>query len=246
MVEWDWRARARRLTARGGQWSRLNVAIGTVACLIASLLCGMLFVASSAPTIPAPDRMLVRTISIQPTFPLYSQYYDYFVKQQGYLLTRSTSADVVIAQAIPGSYPHQQLIYNQVLVLTEDFKNLDSAISGAQFAQVIADRAHTAVEEGLARQFPVLPATADPLAFVQQDSSHYAVIPFEMLTNRYRTVDIDSNSPIRKTFDESTYPLKLAFTLAADVALPSQMARFVTQHAFSNYDKSQILSLIHI
>jgi poly-gamma-glutamate synthesis protein (capsule biosynthesis protein) len=191
------------------------------------------------------EHVLVRSVYIEPEFPLYSPYASYFTKEKGYALTTtSANADIVIAHTIIGSYPQQQPIYDEVLALTEDFKNLNSAITGDQLTRLLGDKTQLAVDHTLAPYYPALPATADPLSFVQQDSSHYALIPIEQLTNRYRTVDIDGVSPIRKTFDARAYPLKVPYFLASKAPLDAAATAFLGQQARVNDDPKELHTII--
>lgn len=190
------------------------------------------------------ESVAVQSVYIEQDFPLYALFRGYFASNKGYLLTTDPDADIVVARDIPATYAQRQIIYDEVLVLTEDFKDLNSAITSAQFTQLLAGKTSLAVDRSLAADYPSLQATTDPLSYVQQNSGSYAIIPFDELTNCYRTVDIGGTSPIRKTFDESSYPLKVQFSIASRTPLGKSLSLFVTQHAYANYDKTQIHTII--
>jgi len=64
------------------------------------------------------------------------------------------------------------------------------------------------------------------------DSPSWALIPFESLAPKWKVLTIDGQSPIRKKFDLSSYPLVVPFTLK--VSDNSQLSGILT----SNYDSS--------
>ncbi|MBI5351952.1 MAG: CapA family protein [Chloroflexi bacterium] len=64
--------------------------------------------------------------------------------------------------------------------------------------------------------------------------SAWAIIPFESLSPRWKVLTIDGQSPIRKSFDLSKYPLSVTFTLhPSSPILPT-----------SNYDSSKLATVI--
>jgi hypothetical protein len=66
----------------------------------------------------------------------------------------------------------------------------------------------------------------------------WAIIPFESLEPKWKVLTIDGQSPIRKKFDLSTYPLKVSFTLKApDNAQVSEIPA-------SNYDPAKLTTII--
>ena len=66
----------------------------------------------------------------------------------------------------------------------------------------------------------------------------WAIVPFESLEPKWKVLTVDGQSPIRKKFDVSTYPLKVFFTLKA-----SDSSQLSTLPA-SNYDPSNLTTVI--
>jgi hypothetical protein len=237
---------ARRSSARVPSARRVTALLAATVVLLIVSMCTLVFgfVSSKLILLTGPEQIHLRSVYIQSDFPLYDLYTTYFTKTKGYLITRAADADIVIAQQIPSTYGQSQIIYNEVCVLTEDFKDLNSAITSGQYAQLLASHDQIAVARSLLPYYPALQPTGDPLSYVRQDSTHYAIIPFENLTNRFRTVDINGNSPIRKSFDEQAYPLKVQFLLASKTALDSDVSAFISQHRYANYTRSELHTII--
>jgi poly-gamma-glutamate synthesis protein (capsule biosynthesis protein) len=233
-------------SARRARLVKAGVASTSIALAVAIMFFSALAAANllGPKAIPTAERVQAHSVYIQPDFPLYALYSGYFTHARGYTLTTSASADLVIARDPTGLFAQKRLIYDEVLVLTASFKHPSSTITSGKFERLLADPGHLAVDRALALYYPMLKTTADPLAFVQQDGSHYALLPFEKLTNRYRTVDIGGTSPIRKGFDERAYPLKAQYFLAARAPLDEDAARFISQHTYANYAPSEIHTII--
>jgi len=68
----------------------------------------------------------------------------------------------------------------------------------------------------------------------------WAIVPFERLSPRWKVLTIDGQSPIRKGFDASSYPLVVSFTLQASP--PLDPSTFNLQ--LSNYDSSKLTTVI--
>jgi hypothetical protein len=66
----------------------------------------------------------------------------------------------------------------------------------------------------------------------------WAIIPFESLEPKWKVLTIDGQSPIRKKFDLSTYPLKASFTLQTSDNLGS------LDLPASNYDPAKLTTVI--
>ena len=66
----------------------------------------------------------------------------------------------------------------------------------------------------------------------------WAIIPFESLEPKWKVLTIDGQSPIRKGFDVSTYPLVVDFTLQSSNSLQSPGL------LSSNYDSSRLTTVI--
>lgn len=216
-------------------------AVAAGCCLVALIGAALLVLHGRATFPTAPS---LQSVYIQRGFPSYDLYASYFAKTKGYRVTDAPNADIVIAQTITGTYAQKQTIYDQVFVLTEDFQNLNSALTADQFTRLLADSAHLALDQSAAAYDSALRTTSDPLSYLAQDHSRYAIIPFEQLTNRYRTVDINGNSPIRRNFDEGAYPLKVQYTIASKSPFSADLSLFLSQHTYANYDKSAIHTII--
>ena len=66
----------------------------------------------------------------------------------------------------------------------------------------------------------------------------WAIVPFESITPRWKVLTVDGQSPVRKDFDLSKYPLKVTFTLSPAV----DSSRFALPA--SNRDASKLTTLI--
>lgn len=65
--------------------------------------------------------------------------------------------------------------------------------------------------------------------------SAWAIVPFEDIQPKWKVLTIDGQSPIRKNFDVSSYPLVVNFTLQSSTNL---------QLPISNYDPSKLTTVI--
>jgi len=79
---------------------------------------------------------------------------------------------------------------------------------------------------------------ADQLLDTAWNKSAWAIIPFESLEPKWKVLTIDGQSPIRKGFDVSSYPLVVDFTLQSSASLP------VSSLQSSNYDPSKLTTII--
>jgi hypothetical protein len=66
----------------------------------------------------------------------------------------------------------------------------------------------------------VLPAD-QLLNYAWSNRPTWAIVPFETLEPRWKVLTIDGQSPIRKDFNPSVYPLNIPFVLSGNVSLPS-------------------------
>lgn len=80
--------------------------------------------------------------------------------------------------------------------------------------------------------------TADQLLETAWRENTWAIIPFENLEPKWKVLTIDGQSPIRKNFDLSSYPLIVNFAL-----YPLSGTQFATL-PFSNYDPSRITTVL--
>lgn len=70
------------------------------------------------------------------------------------------------------------------------------------------------------------------------DESAWAILPFESLEPKWKVLTIDSQSPIRKNFDLSSYPLVVDYTLQTSSNLQ------FSNSLISNYDPSKLTTVI--
>jgi poly-gamma-glutamate synthesis protein (capsule biosynthesis protein) len=68
--------------------------------------------------------------------------------------------------------------------------------------------------EGAVRVLP-----ADEILGATWDSSSWAIVPFEKLEPRWKILEVDSQSPLRKSFDPAAYALSVPLALRGDHAL---------------------------
>ncbi|HEX5807056.1 MAG TPA: CapA family protein [Anaerolineales bacterium] len=73
---------------------------------------------------------------------------------------------------------------------------------------------------------------------VWSESPAWAIVPFEALEPEWKVLAIDGQSPVRKDFDLSTYPLVVPFTLQTSTSLQS------LRLPSSNYDPSRLTTVI--
>ncbi len=79
---------------------------------------------------------------------------------------------------------------------------------------------------------------SDQLLDTAWSESAWAIIPFESIEPKWKVLTVDGQSPIRKEFDESKYPLVVGFTLQSSIDIdPSTLA-------LSNYDASKLTTII--
>lgn len=70
------------------------------------------------------------------------------------------------------------------------------------------------------------------------ENPSWAIIPFESLEPKWKVLTVDEQSPIRKGFDVSNYPLVIDFTLQSSNSLKSPSL------PTSNYDPSRLTTII--
>jgi hypothetical protein len=94
--------------------------------------------------------------------------------------------------------------------------------TGSPSVQVFASASTATAMEGvlgLASERAVLVFPEEDLLDGAWDARpSFAIVPFEDLEPRWKVLEIDGASPIWKTFDPNTYPLKLAFGLSGEPA----------------------------
>jgi hypothetical protein len=85
----------------------------------------------------------------------------------------------------------------------------------------------------------VVPA-AQLLETAWSDMPSWAIVPFEALEPRWKVLTVDGQSPIRKSFDLSTYPLVANFTLQSSSDVQSSVISLPPP----NYDPSKLTTVI--
>ncbi|HLA05951.1 MAG TPA: CapA family protein [Anaerolineales bacterium] len=86
---------------------------------------------------------------------------------------------------------------------------------------------------GVVRSVP-----ADQLLDVAWAESAWAIVPFESLEPKWKVLTVDGQSPVRKGFDLSSYPLVVDFTLRTSGNLE------FANSLHSNYDASKLTTVI--
>ncbi|MGB2897126.1 MAG: CapA family protein [Anaerolineales bacterium] len=76
-----------------------------------------------------------------------------------------------------------------------------------------------------------------------EESPAYAIVPFEELEPRWKVLELDKQSPIRKNFDRELYPLIASFGINGDPEASEQL-RAALDTPFSNYDPNQLTTLV--
>ena len=86
-------------------------------------------------------------------------------------------------------------------------------------------------------------SAADELLDLTWDENPaYAIVPFEDLEPRWKVLTLDGQSPIRKGFDRTLYPLSTIFGMSGDPAALAQLWT-VLDAPSSNYDPSKLTTL---
>lgn len=81
---------------------------------------------------------------------------------------------------------------------------------------------------------------ADQILDLAWSESTWAIIPFESLSPQWKVLAIDGQSPIRKGFDSTNYPLVIPFTLQTSGTVDPASLGLPT----SNYDSSKLTTVI--
>jgi poly-gamma-glutamate synthesis protein (capsule biosynthesis protein) len=81
-------------------------------------------------------------------------------------------------------------------------------------------------------------AWSEPCTEPCRSMPSWAIIPFETLEPRWKVLAIDGQSPVRKNFDISAYPLVIPFTLQTSTSLRS------LNLPSSNYDPSKLTTVV--
>ena len=86
-------------------------------------------------------------------------------------------------------------------------------------------------------------APEELLDIVWEERPAYAIVPFEELEPRWKVLELDEQSPIRKNFDRELYPLIASFGINGDPEA-SERLRAALDTPFSNYDPDQLTTVV--
>lgn len=75
------------------------------------------------------------------------------------------------------------------------------------------------------------------------DQPSFAIVPFEALEPRWKVLEVEGDSPIRKSFDETQYPLVVTFGLSGDSAAIDELADMV-HWPESNRDPGKMTTVV--
>ncbi|HUF00352.1 MAG TPA: CapA family protein [Anaerolineales bacterium] len=92
-------------------------------------------------------------------------------------------------------------------------------------------------DEPAAGAVRVMPAD-ELLDIAWLETPSWAIIPFESLEPKWKVLSVDGQSPIRKNFDLSSYPLVIPFTMQSSTSLQSLSL------SSSNHDPSKLTTVI--
>lgn len=184
----------------------------------------------------------LHSIYIAQDFPLRSAYITYFSNLHYQIATNPEDATVAITTSPHNASKTTMIVYTNIFSLVTDFKNMSPNLSSQQYQSLSPSQ--LAVDPSISQFFPTYQQTADPLSFVSADQNHYAIIPFDQLTNTLRTVSIDNNAPIQKSFNALSYPLKKIYYLSSTVSLSASATQWIQSHTYSNYDPKDIHTII--
>ncbi len=83
----------------------------------------------------------------------------------------------------------------------------------------------------------------DLLDLTWEERPAYAIVQFEDLEPRWKVLELEKQSPIRKNFDREVYPLIASFGISGDPEATDQL-RSSLDTPFSNYDPNKLTTLV--
>lgn len=83
------------------------------------------------------------------------------------------------------------------------------------------------------------PADADLIDLAWDQSSAWAVVPFEQLKPRWKVLHLEASSPVERNFDAASYPLRVPFGASGDPAAVEQVVASLDWPA-SNRDSERL------
>jgi hypothetical protein len=86
---------------------------------------------------------------------------------------------------------------------------------------------------------------ADELLAAAWDAGDaWAILPFDALVPRWKVIEIDSVSPVRKDFDQTTYPLSISIGASGDPELLDRLLSLPGNTFFSNRDPDRLTTVM--
>jgi len=130
-----------------------------------------------------------------------------------------TITDGVMSETLRNTWEGNSVppFLNVPLLMDESTLNILTALWGFPAPQVVQ----------------VLPAD-DLLDYAWANSPSWAIVPFETLNPRWKVLTIDGQSPVRKDFDSSRYPLNIPIVLSSDVSVQPDMFNLPTTNRDAN------------
>ena len=120
-------------------------------------------------------------------------------------------------------------------------------MTGSPSVQVFASASTAAAMEGVlgpASERSVLISPEEALLDKAWDARpSFAIVPFETLEPRWKVLEIDGISPIRKTFDLNTYPLAVTFGLSGESSA-MEIVREALNWPITNRDPNRLTVLV--
>jgi poly-gamma-glutamate synthesis protein (capsule biosynthesis protein) len=201
-------------------------------------------------TAPTPNPAVLRIGDAVP-LPLREQL-------KALLLPRGTTLAIDISVSSGSQTASNQMQSQWVYVLAAPFPTVRDGVTSAELRAAwsgipspeLFNRRPILVDDSTLAAFTTLwgaPASgsvrsvpADQVLDTAWSESTWAIIPFEALSTRWKVLTIDGQSPIRKGFDLTNYPLLVPFTLqvSGTVGLAS------LNLASSNYDAAKLTTVI--
>ena len=93
------------------------------------------------------------------------------------------------------------------------------------------------------RSWVHITAPEDLLEHTWEERPAYAIVPFEDLELRWKVLELDGQSPIRKDFNRDEYPLIASFGISGDPEVAEQVSGTLDL-PFSNYDPNKLTTLV--
>ena len=156
------------------------------------------------------------------------------LSQRGLLELTEDPADASVRVEPHGALKVSEWVY----VLAAPFPTVRDGLDSPELRQIWDGRGKVYVSPETLPAIEVLlgPASLSVIAgneqeslldIVWEDSSSYAIVPFEALEPRWKVLAVDGMSPIHKSFEPERYALTLPFGLNGDSAAVERLRRFL-------------------